>query len=222
VWPGQRRGRRLGLTRPECEPVTGGKGCSALRRPARQASLAVLCGLGVGKSACSMPDPRPEPAGLRRVSGKAARGRTPPAMRAFPAWAPGPLAEHPGFKRRGPSRYPTRLGPVPRMLAPAAGEGWLPLQANCLHKAIGCGSGTDWDRFAIYRQCLQELGESRAPQRAAGGGPTARAQNRRRREVIRGRLSQQRGKPQEKGARPTATRPPASFIPQPRQAEAAG
>jgi len=101
------------------------------------------------------------------VSAKLQRGATPPAMSSWfpqpPPPAPGPCwPTTPGFNRptfplSHPAARPVRSCPSPGRRRPAR------YAIACTKATSGLpGRQPDWDRFAIYRQCLQELGESRA------------------------------------------------------------
>ncbi|NQV11006.1 MAG: ribosome small subunit-dependent GTPase A [Cyanobacteria bacterium] len=193
--------------------LASGKGLVALRRQLARPGLAVLCGpSGVGKS--SLLNALIPALSLRvaAVSGKLQRGRhTTRHVELFPLGPGALLADTPGFNRPELPADPTRLAALFPELAPALAEGGC-RYSNCLHQGDpGCRVGTDWDRFAIYRQCLQELGESRTPspsRQPEGKRPELRID--RRRESSRRRLSQQ-GEAQERDrdATPTELIPPA-------------
>jgi len=158
--------------RPLPLSLTTGEGLLEIRRQLSNPGLAVLCGpSGVGKSSLlnALAPALALPVGT--VSGKLRRGRhTTRHVELFPL-APGALlADTPGFNRPELPADPTRLAAlfpeIVRRLAPGPCR-----YSNCLHTGDpGCAVGTNWDRNALYRQCLEELLDARAAQRERGPG----------------------------------------------------
>ena len=145
-----------------------GAGIEELRQRLQDTELAVLCGpSGVGKSSVLnrlMPH-----LALRvgAVSGRLQRGRhTTRHVELFPI-APGArVADTPGFNRPDLPDDPSELGVLfPELrcqLSP-----WPCRFRNCLHRQEpGCGINRDWERFAFYKDALQECSDISRPSRA--------------------------------------------------------
>lgn len=155
--------------------LTSGEGLGALRQQLSRPGLSVLCGpSGVGKS--SLLNALIPALDLRvsRVSGKLQRGRhTTRHVALYPLAVGSLLADTPGFNRPELPADPVRLAALfPEIAGPLASGACR--YSNCLHQGDpGCRVGSDWDRFTIYRQCLQELGQPRgaAPPRRSQGSP---------------------------------------------------
>ena len=145
-----------------------GTGIEDLRKRLQDTELAVLCGpSGVGKSSVLnrlMPH-----LALRvgAVSGRLQRGRhTTRHVELFPI-APGArVADTPGFNRPDLPDDPSELGVLfPQLRAQL--NPWPCRFRNCLHKQEpGCGINRDWERFAFYKDALQECSDLSRPSRA--------------------------------------------------------
>ena len=145
-----------------------GTGIEDLRKRLQDTELAVLCGpSGVGKSSVLnrlMPH-----LALRvgAVSGRLQRGRhTTRHVELFPI-APGArVADTPGFNRPDLPDDPSELGVLfPELRAQL--NPWPCRFRNCLHKQEpGCGINRDWERFAFYKDALQECSDISRPSRA--------------------------------------------------------
>jgi len=145
-----------------------GTGIEDLRQRLQDTELAVLCGpSGVGKSSVLnrlMPH-----LALRvgAVSGRLQRGRhTTRHVELFPI-APGArVADTPGFNRPDLPDDPSELGVLfPELRAQL--NPWPCRFRNCLHKQEpGCGINRDWERFAFYKDALQECSDLSRPSRA--------------------------------------------------------
>ena len=139
--------------------LTTGEGLLEIRQRLSSPGLAVLCGpSGVGKS--SLLNALAPALALRvgTVSGKLRRGRhTTRHVELFPL-APGALlADTPGFNRPDLPADPTRLAALFPEVVRRLEAGFC-RYTNCLHAGDpGCAVGTDWDRYPLYDQCLQEL-----------------------------------------------------------------
>jgi ribosome biogenesis GTPase / thiamine phosphate phosphatase len=158
--------------RPLPLSLTTGEGLLEIRRLLSSPGLAVLCGpSGVGKSSLlnAMAPALALPVGT--VSGKLRRGRhTTRHVELFPL-APGALlADTPGFNRPELPADPTRLAALFPEIVRRLASG--PCRySNCLHTGDpGCAVGTNWDRYSLYRQCLQELLTARVAQPERGPG----------------------------------------------------
>ena len=145
-----------------------GAGIDALRQRLQDTELAVLCGpSGVGKSSVLnrlMPH-----LALRvgAVSGRLQRGRhTTRHVELFPI-APGArVADTPGFNRPDLPDDPSELGVLFPELRTQLSP-WPCRFRNCLHKQEpGCGINRDWERFAFYKDALQECSDLSRPSRA--------------------------------------------------------
>jgi ribosome biogenesis GTPase len=145
-----------------------GVGIEDLRQRLQDTELAVLCGpSGVGKSSVLnrlMPH-----LALRvgAVSGRLQRGRhTTRHVELFPI-APGArVADTPGFNRPDLPDDPSELGVLfPELRAQLSP--WPCRFRNCLHRQEpGCGINRDWERFAFYKDALQECSDISRPSRA--------------------------------------------------------
>ena len=145
-----------------------GAGIEELRQRLQDTELAVLCGpSGVGKSSVLnrlMPH-----LALRvgAVSGRLQRGRhTTRHVELFPI-APGArVADTPGFNRPDLPDDPSELGVLfPELRAQLSP--WPCRFRNCLHRQEpGCGINRDWERFAFYKDALQECSDISRPSRA--------------------------------------------------------
>jgi ribosome biogenesis GTPase len=149
-------------------------GLDALRQRLSRPGLAVLCGpSGVGKSSlinALIPD-----LGLRvaAVSGRLQRGRhTTRHVELFPLAVDAMLADTPGFNRPVLPEQPADLiACFPELRARLTQSSCQ--FSDCQHQGEpGCAVGTDWDRQALYSQCLQDL---LAQQRRQAGGGRAEA-----------------------------------------------
>ncbi len=158
---------------PVAISVPTGEGLEILRRRLCRPGIAVLCGpSGVGKS--SLLNALLPALELRvgTVSGRLQRGRhTTRHVELFPL-APGALiADTPGFNRPDLPGDAARLAGLFPEIRAALEDGPCRF-SNCQHRGDpGCRVGTDWDRFAIYAQCLEEaLARSAAqPERGSEG-----------------------------------------------------
>ena len=149
-----------------------GRGLDALKQRLTAPGIAVLCGpSGVGKSSL-LNHLRPELA-LRvgAVSGRLQRGRHTTRHVELFALAPGALvADTPGFNRPQLPGDPAEVSALFPELRQCLGQGSCRF-SNCLHQGDpGCAAGTDWDRYALYSQCLADViteaeRQSRAPGR---------------------------------------------------------
>ena len=136
-----------------------GAGVEPLRQHLAVPGIAVLCGpSGVGKSSllnALVPD-----LALRvaAVSGRLQRGRhTTRHVELFPIGAGGLLADTPGFNRPDLPADPAALAALfPELRGRLAGGGCR--FTNCLHQGDpGCAVGSDWPRYPLYLQCLEQL-----------------------------------------------------------------
>lgn len=137
----------------------------ALRRRLCRPGITVVCGpSGVGKS--SLLNALLPAVELRvgSVSGRLRRGRhTTRHVELFPL--PGPeaaaagtlLADTPGFNRPDLPARPEDLAPLFPELRQRLTQ-HVCRYSNCLHLGDpGCAAGEDWDRYPLYRQCLEEI-----------------------------------------------------------------
>lgn len=137
-----------------------GQGLDALRERLRQPGIAVICGpSGVGKS--SLLNALLPALDLRvaAVSGRLQRGRHTTRHVELFGLAPGALvADTPGFNRPRLPGDPADLGVLfPEVRAGLALHGPCRF-SNCLHQGEpGCSVGTAWERWSLYRQCLDDL-----------------------------------------------------------------
>jgi ribosome biogenesis GTPase len=140
-------------------------GLESLRRRLSQPGIAVVCGpSGVGKS--SLLNALLPSLGLRvgGVSGRLRRGRhTTRHVELFPLAgvqtgdAVTLLADTPGFNRPELPARPEDLAPLFPELRQRL-EQQSCRYSNCLHLGDpGCAAGQDWDRYPLYRQCLEEV-----------------------------------------------------------------
>ena len=145
-----------------------GTGIEDLRKRLQDTELAVLCGpSGVGKSSVLnrlMPH-----LALRvgAVSGRLQRGRHTTRHVELFSIAPGArVADTPGFNRPDLPDDPSELGVLfPELRAQL--NPWPCRFRNCLHKQEpGCGINRDWERFAFYKDALQECSDLSRPSRA--------------------------------------------------------
>ena len=145
-----------------------GVGIEDLRQRLQDTELAVLCGpSGVGKSSVLnrlMPH-----LALRvgAVSGRLQRGRHTTRHVELFSIAPGArVADTPGFNRPDLPDDPSELGVLfPELRAQLSP--WPCRFRNCLHKQEpGCGINRDWERFAFYKEALQECSDLSRPSRA--------------------------------------------------------
>ena len=153
--------------RPLPLSLTTGAGLADVRQRLSSPGLAVLCGpSGVGKSSLlnALAPALALPVGP--VSGKLRRGRhTTRHVELFSLAAGALLADTPGFNRPDLPTDPIRLAALFPEVARRLRSGRC-RYSNCLHRGDpGCAVGTDWDRYPLYGQCLQEL--------MAAGGPVA-------------------------------------------------
>lgn len=136
-----------------------GQGLERLSQRLREPGIAVLCGpSGVGKS--SVLNALCPELGLRvaAVSGRLQRGRhTTRHVELFPV-APGALmADTPGFNRPELPGEAADLGPLFPEIRRRLEAGSCRYK-NCLHQGDpGCAVGVDWERHALYSQCLADL-----------------------------------------------------------------
>lgn len=153
---------------PMAVATTTGQGLDGLRQQLEQPGIAVICGpSGVGKS--SLLNALLPALDLRvaAVSGRLQRGRHTTRHVELFSLAPGALvADTPGFNR---PRLPGDLAalgalfPEVRAALDRAGSCRF---SNCLHEGEpGCAVGTAWDRWPLYRHCLDDLRQDleRAP-----------------------------------------------------------
>jgi ribosome biogenesis GTPase len=173
-----------------------GAGLELLRQRLTQPGIAVLCGpSGVGKS--SVLNGLCPALGLRvaAVSGRLQRGRhTTRHVELFPL-APGALlADTPGFNRPSLSADPSALGGLFPEIRQRLSLGSCRF-SNCLHQGDpGCAVGCDWDRHALYGQCLADLvleGERAGRGRGRSSGSSEGPGLRRRGQGLEPRLAPQ-------------------------------
>jgi len=164
--------QRLGQWGYDAIPISlrespGGRtiGLERLRQRLAQSGIAVVCGpSGVGKS--SLLNALLPAVELRvgEVSGRLRRGRHTtrhvelfPLPGAEPGAAPTLLADTPGFNRPElPSRPEDLAALFPDLRRRLQGRSCR--YSNCLHLGDpGCVVGQDWDRYPLYRQCLEEI-----------------------------------------------------------------
>ncbi len=156
-----------------------GEGLERLQQRLAGPGIAVLCGpSGVGKSSV-LNGLCPE-LGLRvaAVSGRLQRGRhTTRHVELFPL-APGALlADTPGFNRPSLPAEPASLAGLFPEIRDRLSRGSCRF-SNCLHQGDpGCAVGDDWERHALYLQCLADLvldAERRARASSRAGDPGLR------------------------------------------------
>lgn len=174
---------RLALWGYEAVPIALGaapgaeaSGLEALRRRLSRPGIAVVCGpSGVGKSSllnALLPDLELR---VGSVSGRLRRGRHTtrhvelfPLQGSQPGAAPTLLADTPGFNRPELPSRPEDLAPLFPELRQRL-EGRACRYSNCLHLGDpGCAVGQDWDRYPLYRQCLEEI-QTRASEQLSRG-----------------------------------------------------
>ena len=168
-------------------PVSSPSGAGLLRLKERlsQPGIAVLCGpSGVGKSTllnALLPDLQLR---VASVSGRLQRGRhTTRHVELFPLVPGAMVADTPGFNRPElPSRL-VQLAPLfPEVRQRLAVHGPCRFR-DCLHRGEpGCSVGQDWQRWPLYSQCLDEIGQGGAgsiQERALDGRAAFPAQLRR-------------------------------------------
>ncbi|MFY8148865.1 MAG: ribosome small subunit-dependent GTPase A [Prochlorococcaceae cyanobacterium] len=145
-----------------------GEGLDALRHRLGTPGITVFCGpSGVGKSSL-LNALRPElELRVAAVSGRLQRGRhTTRHVELFPLGPGVLLADTPGFNRPQLPAQPERLADLfPEMRQQLAEQ---PCRfRNCRHQGDpGCSLGSDWDRYGIYGQCLEEVEEQAEKQRS--------------------------------------------------------
>ena len=145
-----------------------GAGIEELRQRLQDTELAVLCGpSGVGKSSVLnrlMPH-----LALRvgAVSGRLQRGRHTTRHVELFSIAPGArVADTPGFNRPDLPDDPSELGVLFPELRTQLSP-WPCRFRNCLHRQEpGCGINRDWERFAFYKDALEECSDLSRPSRA--------------------------------------------------------
>ena len=165
-----------------CERVTGwgypvhaistltGQGLGALRASLVESGIAVLCGpSGVGKSSllnALLPNLELR---VGNVSGRLQRGRhTTRHVELFSLSPTALLADSPGFNRPDLPDDPGVLSQAFPELRHRLAETSCRF-SNCRHQGDpGCAMGSDWDRHALYGQCLCEV-EQRAEALAMAG-----------------------------------------------------
>jgi ribosome biogenesis GTPase len=158
--------------RPLPLSLTTGEGLLEIRRRLSNPGLAVLCGpSGVGKSSLlnALAPALTLPVGT--VSGKLRRGRhTTRHVELFPLAQGALLADTPGFNRPELPADPSRLAALFPEIVSRLASG--PCRySNCLHTGDpGCAVGTNWDRYPLYGQCLEELLKAGAAQPERGPG----------------------------------------------------
>ncbi|SBO44094.1 ribosome small subunit-dependent GTPase A [Cyanobium sp. NIES-981] len=185
-----------------------GEGLEPLRRRLQQPGIAVLCGpSGVGKSSllnALVPD-----LALRvaAVSGRLQRGRhTTRHVELFSIAPQALVADTPGFNRPQLPRKPELLGPLfPEVRQQLARQGPCRF-SDCLHLGEpGCAVGTGWERWSLYRQCLQAIEqEEQRTHRGSAGEPDAGL--RRRGGGLEPRLSPRLRQPSRRSERQQADR----------------
>jgi ribosome biogenesis GTPase len=134
-----------------------GIGLEALRDQLRRPGLSVLCGpSGVGKSSllnALRPDLQVR---TGAVSGRLRKGRH--TTRHVELFLLGPaalVADTPGFNRPELPADPVELAMAFPELRAGAGSCRF---RDCRHlEEPGCAAGADWDRYSLYRQCLEEV-----------------------------------------------------------------
>ncbi|QNI69186.1 ribosome small subunit-dependent GTPase A [Cyanobium sp. NS01] len=153
---------------PLAVAATTGQGLEALRQELQQPGITVICGpSGVGKS--SLLNALLPALDLRvtAVSGRLQRGRHTTRHVELFGLAPGALvADTPGFNRPRLPRDPAALGALfPEVRAALARQGPCRF-SDCLHQGEpDCSVGMAWERWPLYRQCLDDLQQDleRAP-----------------------------------------------------------
>ncbi|WP_411875847.1 ribosome small subunit-dependent GTPase A [Vulcanococcus limneticus] len=169
-----------------------GEGLEPLRQRLQTPGIAVLCGpSGVGKSSllnALIPD-----LALRvgSVSGRLQRGRhTTRHVELFPL-APGALlADTPGFNRPDLPDDPVALAGLFPEIRQRLERGVCRFK-NCLHRGDpGCAIGVDWDRYSLYRQCLDACLEQAAAARERPAEPGLKQRGSRREPRLDQRLRQ--------------------------------
>jgi ribosome biogenesis GTPase len=166
-----------------------GSGLEALRCRLQTPGITVFCGpSGVGKSSL-LNALRPDlELRVAAVSGRLQRGRhTTRHVELFALSEGVLLADTPGFNRPQLPADPERLASLfPELRQRLAAE---PCRfRNCRHQGDpGCSLGVDWDRYALYGQCLAEAEAQAGAATPAGGERTERGSVRRRgnREELR-------------------------------------
>ena len=139
--------------------VLTGQGLEALRKDLSKPGISVLCGpSGVGKSSL-LQRLRPDlDLRIGPVSGRLRRGRhTTRHVELFELTCGALVADTPGFNRPDLPADPSALAKAFPELDGTVGAGKCRFR-NCLHlDDPGCAFGTHWDRYPLYRQCLEQM-----------------------------------------------------------------
>jgi ribosome biogenesis GTPase len=136
-----------------------GLGLEELREELCRPGLSVLCGpSGVGKSSvlnALRPDLQVR---IGAVSGRLRRGRhTTRHVELFRLGPAALVADTPGFNRPALPTDPAALAMAFPELRSRTGEEACRFR-DCRHlEEPGCAAGTDWDRYPLYRRCLEEV-----------------------------------------------------------------
>ena len=134
-----------------------GLGLEPLRQRLAQPGISVLCGpSGVGKSSLINALLPALELRVSAVSGRLQRGRhTTRHVELFPLGPEALLADTPGFNRPELPADPAALGPLFPEIRGRLAQGSCRFR-NCLHQGDpGCAVGEAWDRYPLYRSCLE-------------------------------------------------------------------
>jgi ribosome biogenesis GTPase len=163
-----------------------GLGLASLRQRLARPGISVLCGpSGVGKSSlinALLPELELR---VSAVSGRLQRGRhTTRHVELFPLGPAALLADTPGFNRPDLPVDPAALGPLFPEIRGRLGQACCRFR-NCLHQGDpGCAVGDGWDRYSLYRSCLEAALVAAAPEQGRNEAPAGLKQRGHRQELL--------------------------------------